>query len=201
MSAAAVAADGADEVIVATGSRPPGTGFQRALPMVDRLPGVDADDVVSIHDVLDGTAEPGQRVLVLDDLDDWRGLGTALHLAERDHEVTLITAAPVVARGLFHSAVDGPLRKRYALAGGRWITSAAILGWHDGVALIRSTLTGEQTKVEADTLVLAETPVAMVGLAEDLRAQGAAVHAIGDCVAPRRASLAFLEGRELALRL
>ena len=30
---------------------------------------------------------------------------------------------------------------------------------------------------------------------------GAAVHAIGDCVAPRRASLAFLEGRELALRL
>ena len=93
------------------------------------------------------------------------------------------------------------MRKRYALAGGRWITSAAILGWHDGVALIRSTLTGEQTKVEADTLVLAETPVAIVGLAEDLRAQGAAFHAIGDCVAPRRASLAFLEGRELALRL
>ena len=201
MSAAAVAADGADEVIVATGSRPPGTGFQRALPMVDRLPGVDAANVVSIHDVLDGTAEPGQRVLVLDDLDDWRGLGTALHLAERDHEVTLITAAPVVARGLFHSAVDGPLRKRYALAGGRWITSAAILGWRDGVASIRSTLTGEQTTIEADTLVIAETPVAVVGLVEDLRAQGAAVHAIGDCVAPRRASLAFLEGRELALRL
>jgi NADPH-dependent 2,4-dienoyl-CoA reductase/sulfur reductase-like enzyme len=162
---------------------------------------VDAGDVVSIHDVLNGTAEPGRRVLVLDDLDDWRGLGTALHLAERDHEVTLITAAPVVARGLFHSAVDGPLRKRYALAGGRWITSATILGWRDGVASIRSTLTDEQTKVEADTLVLAETPVSVVGLAEDLRAQGTVVHAIGDCVAPRRASLAFLEGRELALRL
>ena len=172
MSAVAVAAAGADEVIVATGSRPPGTGFQRALPMVDRLPGVDAANVVSIHDVLDGTAAAGQRVLVLDDLDDWRGLGTALHLAERDHEVTLITAAPVVARGLFHSAVDGPLRKRYALAGGRWITSAAILGWRDGVALVRSTLTGELTKVDADTLVIAETPVAVVGLAEDLRARG-----------------------------
>ena len=134
MSAAAVAAVGADEVIVATGSRPPDAGFQRALPLVDRLPGVDAANVASIHDVLDGTAAAGQRVLVLDDLDDWRGLGTALHLAERDHEVTLITAAPVVARGLFHSAVDGPLRKRYALAGGRWITSAVVLGWRDGVA-------------------------------------------------------------------
>ena len=159
MSAAAVAAVGADEVIVATGSRPPDAGFQRALPLVDRLPGVDAANVASIHDVLDGTAAAGQRVIVLDDLDDWRGLGTALHLAERDHEVTLITAAPVVARGLFHSAVDGPLRKRYALAGGRWITSAVILGWRDGVAKIRSTLTGEQTTVEADTLVVAETPV------------------------------------------
>jgi 2,4-dienoyl-CoA reductase-like NADH-dependent reductase (Old Yellow Enzyme family) len=201
VSAGAVAAVGADEVIVATGSRPPGTGFQRALPLVDRLPGVDAANVASIHDVLDGTAAARQRVIVLDDLDDWRGLGTALHLAERDHEVTLITAAPVVARGLFHSAVDGPLRKRYALAGGRWITSAALLGWRDGIAQIRSTLTGEQTMVEADTLVVAETPVAVVGLAEGLRAQGTAFHAIGDCVAPRRASLAFFEGRELALRL
>ena len=201
MTAAAVAAAGADEVVVATGSRPPGTGFQRALPMVDRLPGVDAANVVSIHDVLDGTAATGQRVLVLDDLDDWRGLGTALHLAERDHEVTLVTSAPIVARGLFHSAVDGPLRKRYALAGGRWVTSACILGWRDGEALIRSTLTGELTRLDADTLVVAETPVAVVALAEDLRARGTAFHAIGDCVAPRRASLAFLEGRELALRL
>ena len=98
MSAAAVAAAGADEVIVATGSRPPGTGFQRALPMVDRLPGVDAADVVVDPRRAGRHGRPGQRVLVLDDLDDWRGLGTALHLAERGHEVTLITAAPVVAR-------------------------------------------------------------------------------------------------------
>ena len=54
-----VAAIGADEVVVATGSRPPGTGFQRALPMVDRLPGVDGADVVAIQDVLDGAAVPG----------------------------------------------------------------------------------------------------------------------------------------------
>jgi 2,4-dienoyl-CoA reductase-like NADH-dependent reductase (Old Yellow Enzyme family) len=200
-TAVQVSAAGADEVILATGSRPPGTGFQRALPMVDRLPGVDGADVVSIHDVLDGTAAAGRRVLVLDDLDDWRGLGTALQLAEREHDVTILTAAPIVARGLFHSAVDGPLRKRYAGAGGRWITSACILAWREGVATVRSTLTGELTAVAADTLVIAETPVAVSGFADDLRAQGIAFHEIGDCVAPRRASLAFLEGRELALRL
>jgi 2,4-dienoyl-CoA reductase-like NADH-dependent reductase (Old Yellow Enzyme family) len=196
-----VAMAGADEVVVATGSRPPRAGFQRALPMVDRLPGADRDDVFSIHDVLDGSAVLGRRVLVLDDLDDWRGLGTAVHLAEHDHEVTILTAAPVVAQGLFQSAADGPLRKRFAVAGGRSITSACVLGWGLGIASVRSTVTGETTTVPADALVIAETPVVDPALAEGLTARGLAFHQIGDCVAPRRASVAFLEGRALAMRL
>jgi 2,4-dienoyl-CoA reductase-like NADH-dependent reductase (Old Yellow Enzyme family) len=196
-----VAAAAADVVIVATGSRPPRTGFQRALPLVDRLPGVDGTDVFAIQDVLDGSAAPGHRVLVLDDLGDWRGLGTAVHLAENGHEVTILTAAPVVAGGLFHSAADGPLRKRFVAAGGRSITSAAIVGWRDGVATVASTLTGEPTRLETDALVIAETPVAETVLAGALTARGIPHHAIGDCVAPRRASLAFYEARALALSL
>jgi hypothetical protein len=72
-------AAGADEVVLATGSWPPGTGFQRALPMVERLPGVDGLDVFSIHDVLDGRLSwPRPRPRRLGD---WRG--TAPFLAER----------------------------------------------------------------------------------------------------------------------
>ncbi len=198
-----VAGFGADEVVVATGSRPARAGFQRALPLVDRLPGVDGSDVVAIHDVLDGTAADhlGHRVLVLDDVNDWRGLGSALALAEAGHETTILTAAPVVAGGLFHSAADGPLRKRFAAAGGRSMTSVSILGWRDGVAVVQSTATGELTKIDADTLVIAETPVSETALATELAARGMGFHLIGDAVAPRRASLAFYEGRELALRL
>jgi 2,4-dienoyl-CoA reductase-like NADH-dependent reductase (Old Yellow Enzyme family) len=192
---------GADEVVVATGSRPPRAGFQRSLPMVDRLPGVDGGDACSIQDVLDGSVEPGRRVLVLDDLGDWRGLGTALYLAERDREVTILTAAPVVGGGLYHSAADAPLRARFVRAGGRTITGASVLDWRGGVATVRSTLTGELTTVEADSLVIAETPVAETALASELTAAGVAFHEVGDCVAPRRASLAFFEGRELARRL
>jgi 2,4-dienoyl-CoA reductase-like NADH-dependent reductase (Old Yellow Enzyme family) len=192
---------GADEVIVATGSRPARAGFQRSLPLVDRLPGADAANAFAVHDVLDGTATPGRRVVVLDDLGDWRGLGTAVHLAERTHIVTIVTSAPIVAGGLVHSAADGPLRKRFALAGGQSVTNASVLGWADGLATIRSTLTGVESTIEADALVIAETPVAETALAEDLRSRGLAFRTIGDCVAPRRASLAFLEGRELALHL
>lgn len=200
-SADDIIGEGSDEVVLATGSHAPRAGFQRSLPMVDRLPGVDAGGVFSVGDVLDGSANPGRRVVVLDDLNDWRGLGTALHLAERDHDVTIVTSAPVVAGGLFHSAADGPLRKRFALAGGRSMTGACVVAWGDGMASIRSTLTGEATTIEADALVIAETPVVDHALADGLLARGVAFRQIGDCVAPRRASLAFFEGRELALGL
>jgi 2,4-dienoyl-CoA reductase-like NADH-dependent reductase (Old Yellow Enzyme family) len=201
MNAGDVATSGADEVVVATGSRPPGTGFQRSRPLVDRLPGADDPSVTSIQAVLDGSATPGQRVVVLDDLGDWRGLGTALGLAEDGHEVTIVTSAPVVAGGLFHSAADVPLRKRFAMAGGRSVTHAAIVAWGPAGATIESTLTGAVEEVAADSLVIAETPVAVSELATALARAGIGFHAIGDCVAPRQASLAFFEGRALALRL
>jgi 2,4-dienoyl-CoA reductase-like NADH-dependent reductase (Old Yellow Enzyme family) len=200
--AATIAGYGADEIIVATGSRPPRTGFQRALPLVDRLPGVDAGNVFAIDDVLDGTAVLGQRVLVLDDVNDWRGLGTALHLVEAGHDVTIVTAAPVVAGGLTHSAADGPLRARYIGAGGLPITGTVLVDWSStGFATLMGITTGALAAPHFDTLVIAETPVSDVGLATDLTVLGIAFHQIGDAVAPRRASLAFFEARELARRL
>jgi 2,4-dienoyl-CoA reductase-like NADH-dependent reductase (Old Yellow Enzyme family) len=201
VDASAVTGIGADEVVVATGARPARSGFQRALPMVDRLPGVDRADVLAIHDVLDGKGRPGRRVVVLDDLGDWRGAGTALLLAESGHEVTLVTAATVIAGGLAHSAADGPLRRRYAAAGGATRTGQVMESWDDGGATIRSTLNGATDRLLADTLVIAETAVARSELSMALRAEGVAIHEIGDVVAPRRASLAFYEARELARRI
>lgn len=201
LDADGVAAEGPDVVVVATGARPARAGFQRALPLIDRLPGVDAANVVAIHDVLDGSAMVGRRVLVLDDLNDWRGTGTALALAESGHEVTVVTSAAVIAGGLHHSAADGPLRRRYAAAGGRTRTSTVIDGWAQDGGHARSTLDGITTHLAADTLVIAETAVAETALADDLRARGIPFELIGDAMAPRRASLAFYEARELARRL
>jgi 2,4-dienoyl-CoA reductase-like NADH-dependent reductase (Old Yellow Enzyme family) len=196
-----VAAAGAETVILATGSRPPGTAFQRSLPMVDRLPGAERADAVSIHDVLDERVLVGRRVVLVDDVNDWRGLGTALHLAERGHAVTIVTSAAVVGGGLFHSAADGPLRQRFAAAGGVMCPATVVLGWDGTAATVRSTLTGEERRLDADTLVIAETPVAETALAAELTDRGIAFEPIGDCVSPRRASQAIYEGRELALRI
>jgi NADPH-dependent 2,4-dienoyl-CoA reductase/sulfur reductase-like enzyme len=201
VDATGVAGYGADEIVLATGSRPPVTGFQRAMPLQDRLPGVDGPGVASIQAILDGSAQAGARVVVLDDLGDWRGIGTALHLAERGHDVTLVTSAPVVAGGLFHSAADGPLRERFARAGGRSITGSVVVSWRPGAAVVRTTLSGETRDLPADTLVIAETAEPVTDLADALTVAGVPFHAVGDCVAARRGSLAIYEGRSLGLRL
>ena len=192
---------GADDVIVATGSRPPVTGFQRALPMVERMPGADRPDAVSIQAVLAETVDVGPRVVVVDDVGDWRGLGTALYLAERGHDVTIVTSAAVVGGGLYHSAADGPLRRRFSSAGGTMRPGTVVLSWDGEGATVRSVTSDADERLPADTLVIAETAVAETGLADELRRRGVAFEAIGDCVAPRRASLAIYEGRELALRV
>jgi hypothetical protein len=78
---------------------------------------------------------------------------------------------------------------------------SVVLSWDGAQVTVRSTLTGAEASIAADTLVIAETPVAETSLAAELARDGLAFEAIGDCVAPRRASLAIYEARELALRL
>ena len=151
--------------------------------------------------MLEGDVVPHGRVLLLDDLGDWRGIGTAMHLQEAGCQVTLVTAAPVAAGGLFHSAADGPARRRFAQAGGEVLPHHVLCSWAPGHAVLRSTLTDAEHTAAFDWLVVAETPVPRTELATALTAAGIAHHAIGDCVAARRASLAIYEGRRLALTL
>ena len=144
---------------------------------------------------------PSGRVLLLDDVGDWRGIGTAMFLQERGCDVCIATSAPAVAAGLFHSAADVPARRRFAGAGGDMRPHTVVDAWRGDAATLRSTLTGEVTSEPFDWLVIAETPRSNDELGLALDRAGVAFHQIGDCVAPRRASLAFYEGRSLAMRL
>ena len=196
-------------LVLATGATPARAGFQRALPMLDRLPGIDLARTAAIHDVLDGSVVPSGSVLLIDDLGDWRGIGTAMFLQERGCQVTIVTSASVLAGGLFHSAADMPARKRLVRAGGTMRPHTVVTEWGAGFAELASTLTGERVHEPFDWLVVAENPRSVVDLADQLEASAAArpagtgfsVHHIGDCVAPRRANLAIYEGRALGLIL
>ena len=90
----------AEKTVIATGSYPPDTGFQKAIPHVDKLPGIELGGVFSAEDVMARRARPGKRVLVLDEGGNWKGCGTAWKLAEDGHEVTLVTPDPLVGKEL-----------------------------------------------------------------------------------------------------
>jgi hypothetical protein len=201
IEAADIAAEGADRVIVAVGAAPPAAGFQRALRLSDQLEGVERGRATTVQEVLAGTVAVSGRVLVLDDVDDWRGIGTAIFLQERGCSVTIATSAATVAGALYHSAADVPTRRRFASAGGELLPNSIVVRWRGDAATLRSTLTGSEDERRFDWLVIAGTPVARTDLSTGLGELGIAHTPIGDCVAPRTAAAAILDGRRAALAI
>jgi len=202
MTADDIRAFGADTVVLGTGSAPTRSGFQRAFPHLDTLPGHDQDNVCTAHDVLDGTVVPGNRVLLLDDINGWwPASGTALHLAEQRHMVTLVTAADVPCGELATSQTADTTRERFWKIGVETVVSTALKSWDGNTATLINLYTGDKEEREFDTLVMALTNSPLDGLTRTLAHDDIDVRAIGDTVAPRTASMAIFEGRTLGLEL
>ncbi|KAA3632543.1 MAG: oxidoreductase, partial [Proteobacteria bacterium] len=196
-----VRAEGAEVVLLATGSLPAETGFQKALPGVPRLPGYDPTRVFSVEDVMRGAARLGRRVVVLDEGGNWRGCGTAWKLAEDGHEVVLVTPDPLVGKELQRSAADFPLRQRLARAGVTFLVDAAIREWSESGAEVISLLDGATRHLRADNLVLATVNTAFDELSRALPGYSGDLYSIGDCVAPRQAAFVIHEGRKVGLSI
>ncbi len=201
MDAKMIADLGADQVVLATGSLPAETGFQKALPHIVSLPGIEAGDVWSAEDVMGRSARLGDEVIVLDEGGNWRGVGTAWRLAEDGHKVTIVTPDEMAAKELQRSATDGPARRSLAKLGVNVVTESAIIRWADSGAEVLSLLSGATRIISANSLVLATGNRADMQLANDLTDLGIMPMLIGDASAPRNAAAATYEGREIALRL
>lgn len=201
VEASEIAAFGADAVILATGSVSPETGFQKALPAIDVLPGLDRGNVFPVEAVMARQARPGRRVLLLDEGGGWRGVGTAWKLAEDGHDVTILTPDPLIGKELQRTAADAPLWRTLRGLDVKWLIEVSIAEWHGNGATLIDHSTGERSFVEGDSLVLATTNVAASWLADELEGSALPVFPIGDCAAPRQAPYAFHEGRKIALEL
>jgi NADPH-dependent 2,4-dienoyl-CoA reductase/sulfur reductase-like enzyme len=140
-------------------------------------------------------------VLLVDDGGNWRGCGTAWHLAEQGHQVTLLTADPFVGRDLVRTSADWTIRPKLRQLGATFLTDSAVTAWHGNAADIRNLLTGAESREAFDSLVLATTNRPETELADALRESDVAFTAVGDCVAARHAPAAIYEGRKLALTL
>jgi 2,4-dienoyl-CoA reductase-like NADH-dependent reductase (Old Yellow Enzyme family) len=201
MEAGDVQAVGADVVILATGSLPPETGFQKALPQLEVMPGLERGGVHSVEAVMAREVRLGRRVLLLDEGGGWRGLGTAWHLAIEGHAVTVVSPDPMIGKELQRTSADIPLRRELRKLGVVFVLDSSIAEWRQGGATLLDHDTGETRLVEADSLVLATTNVAADSLARDLLTAGMTFTAVGDGAAPRQAPYAIYEGRKAGIEI
>lgn len=193
---------GADAVVLCTGSNPARSGYQRAIPHRDTLPGADQDNVCTVHDVLDGSVIPGTNVLLLDDINGWLPAShTALHLAQQRHMVTLVTAADLAAAQMDNSSTGGTTRERFWKYGVEVINSTALMKWEGNTATLLHLYHGEEEQRDFDTLVLATTSTVEDRLTRTLAEDDMEIHTIGDATAARTASMAFFEARRLGMEL
>jgi 2,4-dienoyl-CoA reductase-like NADH-dependent reductase (Old Yellow Enzyme family) len=195
MDADEVKAFGADEVIIATGSQPDLSGFQRWLPHHDTLPGIDRGNVFSAEDVMANRATLGRHVVLLDETANWKGTGTAIHMAEQGHKVTIVTGAAVVMAEMARTAADLQARARLRELGATLLTEHVMLEWHGNVATVQAN-GGSPFEIKAETLVIAGTNVSERALADETDNP-----TIGDATAARTAAMAIYDGRKWGMEV
>jgi 2,4-dienoyl-CoA reductase-like NADH-dependent reductase (Old Yellow Enzyme family)/thioredoxin reductase len=191
----------ADEVVLATGSIPDGLARQRWLPQADELPGLGNGKVFSCEEVFRDQAELGKSVIVLDEGGNYRGTGTAWYLADKGHEVTIVTPDAMIGEELTRTTADSLIRENLARLGAKFILESVIDHWHGDRAEIRSLLDDSTTSIEASAIITATTNVVYNEIELALAESGVRFHVIGDAAAPRQAPFAFHDGRKLGLAL
>jgi 2,4-dienoyl-CoA reductase-like NADH-dependent reductase (Old Yellow Enzyme family)/thioredoxin reductase len=194
---------GYDEVIVATGSTPLKHGWSSLHPASwgdgSIVPGTDQWNVYSVNEVLAGTAEVGPRVMIFDDTGARQPVVAAEYLADRRHDVTIVTRLPQVSPDMEASRDLQSTYRRVRGKGIRFLTDHEIASIVEDSVVLSDVWTGETTTHEnVDAVVLSTGNAADDALFHDLKGK-TPVRAIGDCVSPRRIFNAIWEG-ELAGR-
>ncbi|MGH9134517.1 MAG: mycofactocin system FadH/OYE family oxidoreductase 2 [Ilumatobacteraceae bacterium] len=176
-----------DHVIVATGAEP-----QRPWWVPDG-----ATTVVDVREVLAGTVEPFGDVLVIDEIGFHHATSVAELLADRGCTVEVVTPGMVVGQDL---GVTLDMETWWIRAGDKGIVQRTDLvpmgidGSHGRTVTLLHHPTGESVTRTPDWVVLAVPQRPVEWLYHELRAAGMSVERVGDCVAPRRAHAAVVEG-------
>jgi 2,4-dienoyl-CoA reductase (NADPH2) len=157
-----------------------------------------ADHVVDLRAVLDGTASPSGEVVVIDELGFHQATSVAELLADRGCRVEIITNGMVVGQDLGVTLDMENWWMRAAAKGIVQSTDLVAMGMGDEIPPRTLQLlhhpTGTNVSRSADWVVLAVPATPVDALYHELQAQGVAVERVGDCVAPRRAHAAVVEG-------
>ncbi|MFQ5996826.1 MAG: FAD-dependent oxidoreductase [Dehalococcoidales bacterium] len=181
-----------DVLIVATGAKP-------AIP---DIPGINNENVVTAHDVLNNKVEIRKQKVAI--LGGWStGCETAEFLAEKANKVWVIARSPASDRGRGITEIN----RLDLLARLRDNKNVTFLNEHDvkeifpnGIAVVDKK-SGEEHFLEADKVVLARGLTPLGELATQLADKVSEVYTIGDALEPRSIASAIYEGAEVARKI
>jgi 2,4-dienoyl-CoA reductase (NADPH2) len=193
-SVEALRAEAPDAVVLATGAKPQPPYWAGGL-----------ERVVDVRDVLDGRAAPSGEVVVLDDLGFHQATSVAELLADRGCQVRLSTSAMVVGQDLGITLDMETFIVRAHAKGIRQHTDEVVLGGVERggrIALqVLTHTTGATTEVLCDWVVCATHQAPEDQLWHQLKDAPFPVHRVGDCLTPRRAHAAVIEGHRVGASL
>jgi mycofactocin system FadH/OYE family oxidoreductase 2 len=200
-SAGEVLAEEPDAVVVATGARPARPPWVPPDRWLAPGPGPAGPAVADVAHVLDGTARPTGRVLLVDELGFHQATSVAELLADRGCQVEVVTPGMVVGQDL---GLTLDLEHWNVAAAARGIdqrTELVPVGMAGDQVVLLHHPTGGQVLLGADWVVSASPPEPSQSLYFELKSRGVRVWRAGDCVAPRRAHAAVVEGERVGAAL
>ena len=179
-----VARERPEAVILATG----------AVPRVPPVEGAEDAHVVEAWQVIKGTANVGGSVVIADWRCDWVGLGLAEKLARDGCRVRLCVNGNMAGQMIQEYVRDHWLGELHKLEV-EIIPLVRLYGVDGDSVYLQHTTSGEAVVCEeVETLVLAQVTQAADGLEQALGDYAGEVIPIGDCLCPRTAEEAVLEG-------
>jgi 2,4-dienoyl-CoA reductase-like NADH-dependent reductase (Old Yellow Enzyme family)/thioredoxin reductase len=176
-----------EAVIIATG----------ATPRVPGIPGVALAHVTTAAGILAGDHVPGRRCVVVDEEGHCTAPTTADFLAQRGHQVTLISRYFMVGEDI-DEGVRADLYARLFKQGVRVETTTVATEVVPGGVRVRHTYSGAEGMLEADTVVMAFGGKAEDSLYHELEGRVPELTLVGDAYSPRRIHDAILDGTRAA---
>ncbi|BBO72637.1 hypothetical protein DSCW_00540 [Desulfosarcina widdelii] len=171
-----------DELILATG----------ATPRILEIPGIDSDMVCTAWDVLNGSVEVRNKVIVA-------GGGTvgcevAEHLAEKGHVVTIASQSAAIGKDIEQNT-RRYLLKRLGDLGVTVLTNTKTMKIENGNVILGTY--GSQWSAQCDQLVMAKGALPDRKLVGSLKRSFPGFFIIGDALEPRSAHEAIYEGARI----
>lgn len=188
-----------DAVVVATGASFLKTGLNGITGAT--IPGWDQKNVVTPEEVLEGKAEIGDHVIILDDEGHCIAPGIAELLATKGKTVKIITRYPFVGMNLQTELGTFPfVYERILTKGVELIPNSYIMEIPElpGKVIAFNNYTMQTREIETvDTVIMITAKKSRTELYDQLKGKVKELYAIGDCVAPRRIGDAIFEGHKV----